>query len=334
MSYKPKPTKTYLPKIAPAPVQYKRPFKPMLAQEGQRADLGQVRKEAQRKLDGTRTFVIKDGSSVRLIGARNWVNDYGKNHPELLDDIRKLPVDHCVLDSEFTFFRKGTDKDVFLTALAGPDKIKELGLEAKLMVFDVLWVDDDNLEHLPFTDRDEILDALVPKGLEHVVKVKTVLKDKEKFFEDLKAKQGEGVVLKEEESPYRQGVRSPEWLKIKHWKDDSAVVVGYTKGTGARAATFGALVLAKKDKNGQWRYVGKASGLKDQEIRDMLTKMKRLGVSKSPLTDAPPNLDVKGWVDPKVVVDVKYYEKTPAGIYRMPDFLRERTDIRPGDCKL
>jgi len=305
----------------------------MLAQEGKREDLPRPTLHGQRKYDGTRIIIIKEGDNVSINGARNWVNDYARNFPEIVAEIRKLPVDNAVLDGELTYFKKGTGKDVFLTALAKPENRK--GLEAKAMLFDVLWVDDDNLQQLSFADRDEILKTIVPNKLKFVEAVKTVTKNKEKFFEDTKATQGEGVVLKEADSPYRQGARTPEWLKVKHWKDADAIVVGYTKGEGARAATFGALILAQRDKNGKLKYIGRAAGLKEAELRRMLAKMKGLETkAAAPLVDAPADLKAKAWVKPQIVVEVKYYEKTSGGILRFPDYLRERTDKKPSECRI
>jgi bifunctional non-homologous end joining protein LigD len=304
----------------------------MLAQEGKREDIKRPTMKEQRKYDGTRIIIVKQGDKISIMGARNWVNDYASNFPEIVAEIKKLPVDNCVLDGELTYFKKDTNKDVFLTALAKPENKK--GLEAKAMLFDVLWVDDDNLQHLPFADRDEILKTLVPPNLKLVQTVKTVSKDKEKYFEQLKAQQGEGVVLKEVESPYRQGERTPEWLKIKHWNSAEVIVVGWTPGKGVRASTFGSLILAQRDKKGKLHYVGKTSGMKNSELQSILAKMKKLHVSKSPLVDVPANVKVAGWVDPKMVIEVKYYERTPGGILRFPDFLRERLDKKTSECRL
>ena len=105
--------------------------------------------------------------------SRNWVNDYAPLHPQIVADLKKLPVDRCVLDGELTFFERGTDRDVFVAALASPETRKRLDVEVKAELFDVLWVEDDSLEHLPFKDRaeiDEILCTLVSSGLEHVAR--------------------------------------------------------------------------------------------------------------------------------------------------------------------
>ena len=305
---------------------------PMLAEQGSPEDIDRLHDyDEQRKYDGTRAFIIKDGDKVTLRG-RSWINDYAPKFPELVAEVRQLPVDSCVLDSELTFFRKGTDRDVFVTALANPETKKDY--TAKLMVFDALFVEDYDLERLPFSDRREILEKLIPGRLRHVDAVETVERGKKAYFQELKAKQGEGVMLKERKSPYREGERTREWLKIKHWKDDDAVVVGYTKGEGARAGTFGAVILAQKDRNGKWRYVGKTSGFSDAETIRLLKKMRKLETDKPPVIDAPSDINVKAWVKPEIVAEVKYYERTENGTFRFPDYVRERDDKAPEECKL
>ena len=294
----------------------------MLAERGSEEDIERYSFHEQRKLDGTRALIIKDGGRVEMRG-RSWINDYAPRFPEIVAEIRKLPVQAAVLDSELTFFKKGTGKDVFLTALAGPEAKKPY--TAKAMVFDVLYVEDYDVKKLPFTDRQEVLLDLVPDGLVHVDVVKTVTKGKKAYFEKLKKMGGEGVILKERKSPYREGERTSEWLKVKNWRSVDAVVVGYTHGKGARAKTFGSLILAERDKGkkGKWRYIGKASGFSDQEMTRLLQKMRKLETSK-PSAEIPLDVDAKAWVKPKMVVEVKYYERTPDGILRFPDYVKQK----------
>lgn len=148
----------------------------MKAVDGKEEDLKRRHThEEQRKYDGTRSVVIKDGDTV-IIRGRSWINDYAPNFPELVAEVRKIPVESCVLDAELTFFKKGTDKDVFLTALASPQTKKPY--TAKLMVFDALYVEDYDIKDLSFTDRQDILLDLIPTELQHVDVVKTITKDK------------------------------------------------------------------------------------------------------------------------------------------------------------
>jgi bifunctional non-homologous end joining protein LigD len=164
--------------------------------------------------------------------------------------------------------------------------------------------------------------------------VETVEKGKKMYFKKIGKKGGEGVILKERKSPYREGERTSEWLKVKHWKSDEAVVVGYTEGKGARAKTFGSLVLAQKGRNGKWRYVGKASGFNQEEMEKLQRRMRKLETDKPPITDPRQVDNVQAWVKPEIVVEVKYYEKSKNGLFRFPDFLRVRHDKEPDECKV
>jgi bifunctional non-homologous end joining protein LigD len=319
-------------KTQPFPYGKPRKISPMLAEQGTPEDIEMLHDyDEQRKYDGTRAFIIKSGDKVVLRG-RSWINDYAPKFPELVAEIKQLPVEACVLDSELTFFKKGTDKDVFVTALANPETKKDY--TAKLMVFDALFVEDYDLEKLPFSDRREIIEKIVPGRLRHIEAVETVEKNKKAFFQSLKAKQGEGVMLKERKSPYREGERTREWLKVKHWKSDEAVIVGYTKGEKSRASTFGAVILAQRDKNGKWRYVGKAAGFKEKELGSLLGRMRKIETKNSPVVDAPSDVNVKAWVKPQIVAEIKYYEKTENGLFRFPDYVRERDDKKPEECKI
>lgn len=42
--------------------------------------------------------------------------------------------------------------------------------------------------------------------------------------------------------------------------------------------------------------------------------------------------NVQAWVKPKIIVEVKYYERSKNGMFRFPDFLRVRTDKKPQEC--
>ena len=310
----------------------------MLCKDGTIADVKAPTKRQQRKFDGSRSCAVKDFDDVSIIGSRTWTNDYGKNHPEIVEEIRKLPADRLILDGEFTFFKKGTDRDFFLNALSTQETIDKYNGVAKLVVFDVLYVDNDSLEELPFDDRNEILRTLIPKDMKYLIIPKTVknVKQKEQHFQEIERRKLEGVVEKEAESPYRQGERTPEWLKIKNWKSDEAIVAGCTRGNGRNSSTFGSLIIAQLGKDGKLHYIGKAAGLKGFEAQQMSKKLKATKVSKSPLVDVPSDVagEVQQWCSPKVVIEVKYLNRTENGLLRMPDFLRERPDKKPSEVTL
>lgn len=315
------------------PIYRRRRVYPMLAKAGTEADIPLHGYAEQRKLDGTRCIIIKEGNNVWLMG-RSWKSDFSPRFPEIVAEVRKLPVKNVVLDSELTFFKPGTDIDVFLTALALPETKK--GYIAKAMVFDILYIEGRSVKREPFAERQYILKDVIPKRLRHVEIVKTVRGRKKKvayWKEIVKGKHGEGVILKLEGSKYIEmkpdAPRGREWLKVKEKNTDEAIILGYTHGTGVRKGTFGALILGQYDKQGRLRLVGKTSGFTDVQRFDLYRRLKQMKVSKTPIQTGTIPTNVRAWVRPKIVVEVEFYERTKHGMFRMPDYIKERYDKTP-----
>ena len=65
-------------------------------------------------------------------------------------------------------------------------------------------------------------------------------------------------------------------------------------------------------RDGRWRYVGKTSGFDEETMKQLLQEMGRLKTDRPPVKDAEKVGNVKAWVKPKTVVEVKYYEKEQA----------------------
>ena len=312
---------------------------PMLAKDANEFVLGTKGYALEEKYDGTRCIVIKWGDDVWMIG-RSWINDYAPLYPEIADEIRKLPVDKAILDSELTFFTKD-GRDEFLTVLAKREEWQKRGLTPKLMVFDVLELDEYNYRSSPYSYRKEILKWLFEnspkfKYVENVPYLTDETKHKERYIKIVShPRQGEGVILKQVQSPYREGIRSPEWLKVKHKKTTDAVIVGVTPGKGARADTFGSLILAQWDKKNQrWKLVGHTSGFTQEQMAQLWHLLQKYKTNKSPLEGE----DIKKaralfWVEPKIPIEVKYLERTVHGHLRMPDFVRFRFDKEPKECE-
>ena len=299
-------------------------IEPMLVEEGSMKDLDSHDYEASRKYDGRRTIPVKCGDKIMLRG-RSWGNDVAQDFPEIVRELQSIQG-NFVIDGELCFFEKGTGKEVF-----NPENKPRY--DAKLMVFDILYDDDECLKNEPYDERHTRLKQLISPTLKHVDVVETVTQDKKQFFRSVIAG-GEGLVLKERKSHYLEGKRSSEWLKIKEWKTDEAVVVGVTVGEGRRSSTFGSLILAKMGTDGRWHYVGSASGFKDEEGRKLLEELSTQRRPIPPLSARDVNRAVKFWTDPKMVVEVKYFQKGPDGVYRFPDYLRRRDDKKPEEVKL
>lgn len=200
--------------------------------------------------------------------------------------------------------------------------------------FDLLELDGRPWIDEPLEERKERLRALLD------ARVKTVafsesFDDGDALYRAAQERGLEGIVAKRAGSAYKPGRRSKDWLKLKTDVNDEFVIAGYTRGTGRRAGTFGALVLAVNEGN-DLRYVGNVgTGFDDTEIRNLLKLLKPLHRDDSPFPVAPkmPRIrkgDVQ-WVEPRLVAQVRYGEWTHDGHLRHPAYLGLRDDKDAGE---
>jgi bifunctional non-homologous end joining protein LigD len=308
-------------------LKYPKQIKPMLAQDNPyKEPFKEPGYVLQEKFDGTRILAINDGKRWHMI-TRSWKNEVGDKFPEIMKDLGKINSNDVILDAELTFFKGGKSK--FLTVLAKPATKKSY--TAKLLVFDIIRY-NGNITQLPLMKRLEILKKILPKS-PHVKLIKTITTPTsfQKVYNDIVKKQGEGVIMKKKDSKYVFDTRK-NWVKVKKIYTEDVVVVGITHGEGKRSATFGALILAQYDKNNKLTIIGKASGFDDATGLKLYNAISRMPNKDNYLQSSMPG--VKKWVDPRIVVEVKYYEKTPYGVLRHPVFLRIRDDKEPKDCKI
>jgi bifunctional non-homologous end joining protein LigD len=150
------------------------------------------------------------------------------------------------------------------------------------------------------------------------------------MFAHLKELGVEGIVAKRADSAY-VGRRSTDWIKVSARSSDDFAVVGYTPPKETRAS-FGALLLAQRGAEG-WVYAGRVGG--GLSADDLASIGKRVAAAK----DAPPPRDAEiergaRWIEPELVVEVEFKERSTKGRLRQPTFLRVRTDKAPEDCWL
>jgi len=138
-------------------------------------------------------------------------------------------------------------------------------------------------------------------------------------------------------SRYLEGKRTRDWLKIKTHGRQEFVIVGWTKGQGRRAGSFGSLVLAAY-RGDELQWVGNCgTGFTEREIDDLLAKLQPLRRDTSPLAVVPKMPKIrKGdvvWVEPELVCEVEFAEWTHDGHLRAPAFLGLREDKSAREVK-
>jgi bifunctional non-homologous end joining protein LigD len=280
------------------------------------------------KYDGFRMISAGGAGEARLFYKSG--HDATRIFPELAQAVAALPFQGVVLDGEAVVLdeqgkphfqrlqRRGLRTrmaDVQHAAAASP---------ATLFVFDLLGFGDFDLRPLPLHARREILRRVLPPGGDWLRLSDEIPERGEDLYAAVVEMGLEGIVAKRADSPYRAGY-SADWLKVRVDQSTDFAVVGFETPTGLRR-----LHLAVRDGDGL-AYAGTVgTGFNredDKAIRARLTPLRR--------ADPPvPVGDVRGavWVEPEMVVEVRYKEWTEGGHLRHPVFLRVRDDKTPDEC--
>jgi bifunctional non-homologous end joining protein LigD len=284
------------------------------------------------KWDGFRTIAyVNEELSLR---SRNQ-KELKYSFPEL-EELKQL-ARNVVLDGEIVVMKEGkADFQALLERgkAVSPTEIELQNLRspAVYVVFDILEKDGKPLVNMPLTERKKILRNSVREG-KHVLLSDFVEKNGEAYYAAALEKGLEGIMAKKKDSPYESGARSGNWLKIKKLRSCDCVIFGYTKGTGARAKTFGALLLGLYNKKGTPVYIGKVgTGFSQDTLRTLSEAFKALTTDSVPFkVDIP---DEVTWLKPKLVCEVGYQAVTRDVRLRMPRFRGLREDKLPSECTL
>ena len=305
-------------------------YKPMLAKEAANAFSG---KDwiFEIKWDGYRAVAyVNDEVSLRSRNNKELID----NFPELRE-LTKL-TRNAVLDGEIVVVKNG--RADFQALQERGKAVKESEIQAgtirqpaQYIVFDILEKDGKPTVDLPLLDRKQLLQESVKEG-EHVVLSDFVEEKGEDYYKAALERGIEGVMAKRKDSTYQQGLRTGDWLKLKKLRSCDCVIFGYTKGTGTRANSFGALILGLYDGK-KPVFVGKVgTGFTEKTLKELMKMFEPLEAEKKPFeTDIREEIT---WLKPKLVAEVYYQLVTNDRKLRMPRFRGLRNDKSPSECTL
>ncbi|QIG40339.1 ATP-dependent DNA ligase [Microbacterium sp. 4R-513] len=287
---------------------------------------------AEAKWDGIRAVGVWDGTSLRL-WARSG-NESTVKYPEITGSDPGLGAEPCVVDGELVALDNGRPSFPLLQTrmnLVGAGDIARLAKRTPVhyYLFDVLVARGKDVTGLPLTERRRILEDVAARSIPSIV-VPPVFDDVDAALDASRRFDLEGIVVKDPRSVYRRGVRSDSSLKVKLTRTQEVVVAGIRPGQGARASTFGSLLLGIPGPDGL-QYAGRVgTGFSDSVLRALQKQLAPLETNENPLVGVP-SLDARGvqWVRPEVVAEVEFGEFTPGGILRHPRWRGLRPDKRP-----
>ena len=212
------------------------------------------------KWDGFRCLVFKAGDQVHL-ASRN-TKPLTRYFPEVVEAMRTLLPDRCVLDGELVVVRGERLDFEALQERIHPAKsrIDMLAREtaASYVAFDLLALADESHLDAPLAHRRAALEAAldgVPAPL-HLTPVTRASAIATQWFEQFEGAGLDGVMAKPLSGRYQPNVRA--MFKVKHARTADVVVAGYRlhKTSTETNPLIGSLLLGLYDSDGNLRHVG------------------------------------------------------------------------------
>ena len=276
----------------------------------------------EKKFDGFRSLYFSQNGTKKLI-SRNG-NLLSNKFPSILKDLEGLTRD-CILDGEIVIEDKNAIAQ-FQYLQSGEPIPKNLNIY--YYVFDILYLDNNDLTAYSLLERKEILNLLIKKHNFQHIKLSAEIKSPQKDLLDYAREQKwEGIIAKRRDDPYGMGQRNGSWLKIKIRNTQEAIICGFTKPEGSRSH-FGAIVLGIKTA-GQLKYIGNCGTGFNEELLKSLNKLFKplvTDVKPFPKTEKIAKEKDVTWLRPELVCDIYYSEWTRDEHLRHPVFKGIRED--------
>jgi bifunctional non-homologous end joining protein LigD len=272
------------------------------------------------KHDGYR-MLARISSGVKLFTRSG--NDWTAKLPHLVKALEKLGLEETWLDGEIVV--PGPEGRASFQAL---QNAFDVGRDSSIVyyVFDAPFLEGRDQRALALRERKARLEKVFKGG--NAVRFSADLGgDAQEVLEHACKLKLEGLIGKQADAVYTAG-RTRSWIKLKCRLRQDFVIAGYTQPKGSRQG-FGALVVGVYEKPRKLVYAGKVgTGFDDERLSRLSKKLAELKVKDSPLENPPRERGIT-WVQPKLVAEVEFAERTNEGIIRQGAFMGLRQDIAP-----
>lgn len=283
---------------------------------------------AEIKWDGVRAIAYCRPGRLTL-QTRNLL-EVTRQYPEVRRLSRQLGAREAVLDGELVAF-DAEGRPSFSRLQQRIHQTSETVVRSRMkqypvtyVVFDLLYLDGEDLMGEPYRRRRELLDGLELAGPSWQVPAYST-----GHVEQLLAASGEqgleGLVLKRLDSAYSPGKRTGEWLKVKNVGRQEFVVGGWVPGQGRRRGRLGALLIGYYEGE-ELRYAGKVgTGFSERDLTMLGERLESLARESSPFAGGKLSKDAR-FVEPELVAEVEFREMTGDGMVRHGSFKGLRED--------
>lgn len=301
---------------------------------------------AEIKFDGQRLVAAVGGPDQPLRLDTTTGADALARFPELGGLPAALAPHRLILDGEVVAFgddgRPSFSRLQHRMHLSRPAEITRVAgrIPVRYMVFDLLWLDGEDLTGRRYLERRELLADVVAPGDSWLVPAHHVGGAADLFA--AAREQGlEGIVAKRVDSRYVPGGRSPLWRKVKVRPQQELVIGGWQPGEGGRSGRLGSILVGyygrdddEPEDRDRLRYAGKVgTGFSAGELARLGSLLDDLASDDCPFDPPPPRpvARLARWVRPELVAEITFAEWTPAGTLRHPSYLATREDKAPRD---
>lgn len=270
------------------------------------------------KWDGMRLVSFIKDRRVRL--QNRHLREKTAFFPELSDLHQYVQAGTAVLDGELVVLADNRPSFPLLMKRCLVNPARNTSLVQKLpvvyMVFDLLYLNGEDLTEKPLVKRRELLEKIFETAPSCSLSP-AFEETGRSLFEAIKKQEMEGIVAKGRDTPYLPGKKSRHWLKIKNRRKQLIAIGGFTlKAQNLNAILAGAFL------GDQFKYLGRVGAGLVTVAPDLLALLKKLRINAPPFQPPPClKMDVK-WVAPKIVAEVEYQEWTPDLKLRQPVFKR------------
>lgn len=301
---------------------------PQLAQSREKPPAGEAWLH-EVKWDGYRLVAsLVDGRAT--VWSRNGLR-WNERVPEIVQAVEALGVDSARFDGELAALddQGRSDFNALQKALSGESPVPLV-----YMVFDLPFLLGKNLQNVPLIQRKALLERVLAGAPPQLRYSGHHVGDGQAVFDQALAHQLEGIVSKRAQGAYLPGARE-DWFKIKRLDSDEFAVVGFTGAKGSRLS-LGALLLARPEPKGRWRYVGRVgTGFSDELLRQLGRDFVKKGHDSPvvPLDGVDPALRDARWVKPTAVAEIFFRGYSGTGLLRQASLKALRLDKVPEDLQ-
>ena len=301
------------------------------------------------KYDGIRTLAAIEVDAKRNVRVALYSRNGNEKHPQFpaatraLEQIGQRAARPLLIDGELV----AVDPDgrplgfqhiqgrIHLTgekAIAEAERAQPVVFVA----FDLLRDGTEDIRGLPYAARRLKLQQVVPRtrSQKPIVRLSEIaLDDGRQMLERARAERWEGLIVKQGDSVYHSGRRTPAWRKLKLLSEQEFVIGGWTEPRQSRKH-FGSLILGYYDGTKARKLIWAGlvgTGFTGDTLERIAALLGPLERRTSPFSGPVKTMEKPHWVEPKLVAQVRFTEWTSDGVLRHPAFLGLRDDKDPAE---